>query len=201
MSRPVTTLVTQTRIKQLLECYGSSVSSWPEEERPAAMNLLGGSPELKILREQIQPLDNMLMQYRDVQSNSIDQHAAQSLQQRIMDQLPDQELAEIDHNNNDNSAHHPHRLRFWAGSIAASVLVASLSLAVIKQLYIPGSTSQNNSQNNSESNSLAQLSSDIADNDFARWAWEDITGELLEAESENSSATLYALLELELPAE
>jgi hypothetical protein len=189
MSKPINKLVTQTRIKELLECYGSSASAWPAEERQAAMNLLKGSPELNVLRDQIQPLDSALMEYHDAEKNHTDSQAVQSLQQRIMSQLPDQELPESNTAHNDRSASHPHRFRFWTGSIAASIFIASLSFGIVHQLYQP------------ENNSPTPPSTDIASNAFAQWAWEDITDEAFETEPENDPTTLFALVALELPAE
>ena len=128
MSNPTTKLVTQTRIRQLIECYGSSSASWPEEERQAALNLLQGLPELKSLRDQTRSLDNLLANYQALENHAIDERAMQSLQQRIMDQLPGQDLPVSNNasNNsrtnssnykpNDNSTHRPHRFSFWTGS-------------------------------------------------------------------------------------
>ena len=189
MSKPTTRLVTQNRLKELLECYGSSSSFWPAEERQAALNLLNGSPELITQQSQIQSLDKLLMEYRNLESNSIDQRAVQSLQQRIMSQLPEQELPESNTDDIDRPTLYPYRFRFLAGSIAASILVASLSLGVIHQLYPP------------ENNPTIQPSAEIASNAFSQWAWEDITGESIEPESENDPTTLYALVALEFPAE
>ena len=199
MSNPTIKRVTPGRLKELLECYGSSASSWPAEERQAAVNLLKGSPELNALRDQIQPLDDALMEYHETENNLIDPQAVQSLQQRIMRQLPDQQLPESSTAHNDRSASQAHLFRLWAGSIAASIFIASLSFGVINQLV------------NSEKNSLTPLSTELSntepsdtglsDTAFAQWAWEDITGESLEADSENDPTTLYALVALELPAE
>lgn len=189
MSNPTIKRVTPARLKELLECYGSSASSWPTEERQAAMNLLKGSPELTALRDQIQPLDNALMEYHDAENNLTDSQAVQSLQQRIMSQLPDQEWPESNTVHTDRPTSQPHRFRFWTGSIAASIFIASLSFGIIHQLV------------NSENKSLTPPATELSDTEFAQWAWEDITGESLEAESENDPTTLYALVALELPAE
>ena len=186
MSNPTTKPVTQTRIKELLECYGSSASSWPAEERQAALNLLKGSPELTRLREQTQSLDQAFMEHRVREISHTDQQAVQSLQQRILHQLPDQELPE---SHEDRPAPHPHRFGLWTRSIAASIFIASLTFGVINQLYNP------------ENSSRAQPATDMASNEFDQWAWEDITGESTESESEADPTNLYALVALELPAE
>lgn len=189
MSKPTTKLVTQTRIRELLECYGSPASAWPAEERQAAVNLLEGSPELNALRDQIRPLDSALMEYHDAEKNHTDSQAVSSLQQRIMSQLPDQERSESNADHTDKPASPPHRFRFWTGSIAASIFIASLSFGIVSQLYQP------------EHNSPTSASADTASNAFAQWAWEDITDESPETESENDPTTLFALVALELPAE
>ena len=189
MSKPTTKLVTQTRIQELLECYGSSASAWPAEERQAAVNLLEGSPELNALHDQIQLLDRALMEYHNAEINHTDSQSVQSLQQRIMSQLPDREGLELNADHNDKPASHPHRFRFWTGSIAASIFIASLSFGIVNQLYQP------------ENDSPTSSSTDIASNAFAQWAWEDITDESVETESENDPTTLFALVALELPAE
>ena len=189
MNKSATKLVTQTRIKELLECYGSSSSAWPENERRAAENMLEGSPDLNALRDDIQPLDNALMEYADWENNHIDQNSMQSLQHRIMSQLPDQQFSESNADLNDKPTARPHHFRLWTGSIAASIFIASLSFGFITQIYSP------------EHNSLNPASADTAEDTFAQWAWEDITGESVETESENDPTTLYALVELELPIE
>jgi hypothetical protein len=201
MTNPTTKLVTQTRLRNLLECYGSSPSSWPEEERQAALNLLKGLPELKTLRDQIRSLDDILAQYHEQGINAIDPLTTQSLQQRIMSQLPEQELPDSgdnDHTNkSEGSTRHPYRSRIWVGSIAASLFIVSLSVGVIDQLVSKGGSPTNQQSSNVVSNGL----NNGLNNEFAQWAWEDITGESLTLEVEREPTTLLALVEMEFPAE
>ena len=197
MSNVTTKLVTPTRLQQLLDCYGSSPSSWPEDERQAALSLLKGSPELITVRDQTQSLDNQLAQIHELEHNTVDQTAVQSLQQRIMNQLPEQELpgrnnsASCNKNitKGEGSTHHPQRSKVWIGSIAASLFIVSLSAGVIHQLFSPAH------------DPVSQQSSNIANNDFAQWAWEDITGESLAVETDNEPTTLLALVDMEFLAE
>jgi hypothetical protein len=207
MSNVTTKLVTPTRLRQLLDCYGSSSSSWPEDERQAALSMLKGSPELNTYRDQNQSLDKLLEKIQAQESNTIDQHAVQTLQQRIMSQLPDQESPASNDStpynesaNESNVSHfsharRSHRSKVWMGSIAASVFIVTLSAGVIHQLFSPGHEPANANQ---QASSLA--SNDI-NNDFAQWAWEDITGESLAMDTDNEPTTLLALVELELLAE
>lgn len=185
MNNPRNKPVTQDRIKQLLECYGSAPAAWPEDERRAALNLLQGSPELKTLREQVRALDDLLTEYRESDNSALDSQRVQSLQQRMMDHLPDQVPAADNHGHGDSTSSRPHRLRFWMGGIAASALIASLALNVIDQTHSPDT----------------RQTADIAGDEFTQWAWEEITGESLEAESENDPSTMVALLAMEFPTE
>lgn len=191
MSNPTNKLVTQARIRALLECYGSASAAWPEEERRAALNLLSGYHELQALRNRIQSLDDILSDYRELEKTSLDARRVQSLQQRIMDQLPAQEMPEHHASHNTGSTFRSRRIGFWTGSIAASALIAILSVTVIKQTHGP------------DSYPAPQQDTNLADNTFSQWAWEDITGESLvpETEAETDPRTLLALLDLEFPAE
>jgi hypothetical protein len=191
MSNSTNKPVTQTRIKELLECYGSASAAWPEAERRAALNLLAGYPELRTLRDKIQTLDDVLAEYRALEDNTADEHSVQALQQRIMAQLPDQEAPDDHFSHATRPVVHSHRLGLWTGSIAASALIAILSLNVIQQTHSPTPASD------------VPQAAEIASNEFSQWAWEDITGESLvpDAETENDPRTLVALLALEFPAE
>ena len=196
MSNITTKLVTDTRLKQLLDCYGSESSSWPEDERQAAISLLKGSPELKHYREELRELDKHLSQFQVEENLAVDQPAIQSLEKRILSQLPEQtstrDSSDIIQNSSNNVApvKHIHRSRFWIGSIAASLFIVGLSAGVIHQLLSPGQNSIN-----------PQISKAQNDTEFARWAWEEVTGEPLMIDSESDPATLLALVELELPLE
>jgi hypothetical protein len=161
-----TKLVTPTRFRQILDCYGSSPSSWPEDERQAALNLLKNSAELRALQDEAllldKPLDKLLEETQSLEKDAIDKDAIQGLQQQIMNQLFEQEPpasprpanprpANLRPNNirpanqskteaneaRDGSTHSLHRNRFWWGSIAASVFIIGLSLGVIHRLNSP----------------------------------------------------------------
>jgi hypothetical protein len=196
MSNTTTKLVTPKRLRQLLDCYGSTPSAWPQDERRAALTLLKSSPEMETLRCQAQTLDNLLMQHQAQETNTMDTTAMQVLQQRIMHELPEQDgdLHQAGH----EPEHRSHRGRFWMGSLAASLFIVSLSFGVIHQLFGPNHIPVTpvthphvaNQQNNA-----------VASNDFDEWAWEDITGESLSNNTDSEPATMLALVDLELPAE
>lgn len=185
MNSITTKLVTSTRLRQLIDCYGSESSSWPEDERQAALSLLKGSPELNQYRNDTRKLDKLLAQLQSTEIQTIDQTAMQSLQQHIMQKLPEQES-----NASNTSVRNKNRSRFWMGSIAASLFIVGLSAGVIHQLINPG-------QNIIGS----QASISQANNEFEQWAWEDVTGESLTIDTDNDPTTLLALVELELPVE
>jgi hypothetical protein len=209
-----TKLVTPTRFRQILDCYGGSPSSWPEDERQAALNLLNNSAELRALQDEVllldKPLDKLFAQTYALEHDAIDQHAVQGLQQRIMNQLPEQEplakpgKTEKDETS-DGSTRSLHHNRFWWASIAASVFIVSLSLGVIHQLNTPDhapSSDRTPVAQKSEDTGSDDIGSDnMGKNEFAQWAWEDITGESLSSDSDKDPTTLLALVELELPAE
>jgi hypothetical protein len=228
MSNLTTKLVTPTRLRQLVDCYGSSSFSWPEDERQSALSLLKGSPELNTYRDQTRSLDKLLEKIQAQENHTMDQHAVQSLQQRIMSQLPEQESPasndntlynlstnnistnNISTNTSDPShsghAHRSHGSSVWIGSIAASLFIISLSAGVIHQLFSPGQepASQhfaNQQASNLASNDIGNGLTDDLNNDFTQWAWEDITGESLVADTDSEPTTLLAMVELELPAE
>lgn len=195
MRNTMTKLVTPTRFRQLLDCYGTSPSAWPEDERKAALTLLKTSSELQTMCDQAQSLDRLLAQHQAQDSSAQDAKAVQSLEQRIMHELPEQDG--IQNQAIAVSVHRPHRSRIWIGSLAASLFIASLSFGVIHQLFGPG---------HSTATSIVQpqipdQQNNLAGNDFDKWAWEDITGESLTTEIDNGPATMLALVDMELPAE
>jgi hypothetical protein len=196
MTNVTSKLVTPARLRQLLDCYGSSSASWPEDERQAALSLLKGSPELRVYREQNQPLDKLLKEIQVQETNTSDQAVLQSLQQRIISQLPEQKL-DIESSVNTKESRDPqcartqqtHRSRIWMGGIAAGLFIVSLSVGIIQKTFNP------------EHNPVPQQTADMSGNDFVQWAWEDITDESLTLDADNEPTTLLALVELELPTE
>jgi hypothetical protein len=185
MSNTASKLVTNARLRQLLDCYGSESSSWPEDERQAALSLLKGSPELKQYRDDVRELDRLLTQLKSQENQTVDQKAVHSLQQRIIQELPAQAS-----NPGNESVQDTNRSSFWMGSIAASLFIVGLSAGVIHQLT-------NSGQNNANS----QTGNYQTSNEFDQWAWEDVTGETLVIDTDNDPTTLLALVELELPVE
>lgn len=201
MSKVTTKLITATRLRQLLDCYGADSTSWPEDERQAALSLLRGYPELTNYREQIHALDRLLKQLKAQEDNVLDQQAVQTLQQRIMHNLPEQTLPASNNHTHDHttdnqvnsSRQSSHRSRMWMGSIAASLFIVSLSVGVIYQHVAPEQETGNMQTNHIAGNDLGDV--------FTQWAWEDITGETLATATDSEPATLLALVELELPVE
>jgi len=194
MSKNTTRLVTDNRLLQLLDCYGSESESWPENERQAALSLLNGSQELRHYQAEVRELDTLLNQLKAQDNQSINQLDTQQLQQRIMQHLHEFEpvsgsnIEELQITKHHSAIwRHKHRSRFWIGSIAASLFVVSLSVGVISQLI-----------NSTEHQQVNQLQSS---NEFIQWAWEDVTGESLAEETENEPAILMALVDLDIPAE
>lgn len=182
MSNTTSKPVSQSRLKQILECYGSSPSSWPEDERQAALNMLAASTELKSLHDQATALDRQLARLRTMDSARIDNSARQSLQQKIMKQLTIQDEGSAAYTTGQRQSIY-HRLGLWGGSIAAGLLIAVLSFNALQQ-SIP------------LNHTVAEIGGDDV---FAQWAWEDITEESLNNDPENDPGTLMALVELEFP--
>ena len=122
-----------------------------------------------------------------------------------MSQLPDQESSASNDdtpynkitNEGDVShsaqAHTSNRSKVWMGSLAASLFVVSLSAGVIQQLF--------NSDHDAAIQQTSNMASNEYINEFAQWAWEDITSETLTMDTDNEPTTLLALVELELPVE
>lgn len=172
--------VSQNRLQQLLESYGSEPSCWPEEEREAAINLLAGSPELKNLQAEASVLDGVLARLDARDSARINSSTVQNLQQQILDRLPEKNNGETT-----NTTHHKaQRARLWA-SIAASIVIAAVSFSLLQPVAV-------------EHPATGEQSSDNSADAFAQWAWEDITEEPLSIDTDNDPSTLMALVELEL---
>ena len=87
------------------------------------------------------------------------------------------------------------------GSIAASLFIVSLSAGVIHQLFNPALDSANQQTSNMTRVDNGDYLNNDLNNEFAQWAWEDITGESLTLDTDNDPTTLLALVELELAAE
>ena len=187
MSHNPTQPITHARLTALINSYGCSPTLWPEDERSEALALLKASPDLQTLCDQEKPLDDVLTQYRQREDSTLNQDAVDFLERRIMRQLPEQDSPANNVTMLNQPKHKPQRFTIWAGSIAASVLVAVVSFGIFNQQF---STNVDKSTHTSTS-SPVQLVSD----EFAQWAWEDITDELLDDESDNMPATIYALLE------
>jgi hypothetical protein len=208
MNNTTSKLVTPTRFRQILDCYGSTPSAWPQDERQAALSLLKASPELQTLHDQAQTLDKLLIQQQKQESYTIDDSAMQALQQRIMRELPEQEVTDnrIDINRQSgrrdhskpSSTHRSHRSHLWMGSLAASLFIVSLSVGVIHQLLGPGHTIVPPTDRQHVTN---QQNNVTAYSDFDKWAWEDITGESLPNNTDNGPANMLALVDMELPPE
>lgn len=198
MSNVTTKLVTDIRLKQLLDCYGSEPSSWPEGERQAALSLLKGSSEHGHYREEIRELDKLLSRLQAREDIELNQTAIQSLEQRILGELPEQEVsASINSritkpgaNDSIAPAQNRYRSRFWMGSIAASLFVVALSTGVVHLLFSPTQNAVNLQNSNLQPG-----------NEFTQWAWEEVTGESPVIDSESDPATLLALVDMELPVE
>lgn len=77
--------VTAARVQQLIECYGTSYSAWPADEREAAIAILNKSPELQQARQEEARLDTILKQNATTQTYDI--HA---LSRQITAHLPAQ---------------------------------------------------------------------------------------------------------------
>jgi hypothetical protein len=211
MNNVTTRLVTPTRLRQILDCYGSSPSHWPEEERQAALSLLNRSSEFNQWFEQARSLDRQLKDIKALDNSAVDSHSVQSLQQRIMSELPEQELSPDQNTPADNTAPEnqtddarsgrAQRPRVWIGSIAASLFVVSLSAGVVYQLFAPGHDPFDQQTGGVTSHAVNNRVSHRVNNDFARWAWEDVTGESLAPDTDNEPTTLLALVDMEFSAE
>lgn len=208
MSNTTSKLVTPARLQQLLDCYGSSPTSWPEEERQDALTLLKNTPELHTLHGQTQQLDNFFTQHKEYEASMVDKNAMQLLQQRIMRDLPEQILDDKQDgihkhdgrqgHSNRNKEYRSHRNRLWMSSLAASLFIVSLSLGVIHQIYGPGHTQLPPVASQHPANQQDNI---MVSNDFDAWAWEDITGESVSDNNDNGAATMLALVDMELAAE
>ncbi|WP_455198311.1 hypothetical protein [Kaarinaea lacus] len=205
MNNTTTKLVTETRLRKLLDCYGSDPSGWPEDERQAALSLLKGMPELKDYRDEIRTLDKLLEKQQTRDSIAITSEDIQSLQDRIMDRLPEQQSSQQSneqHESDDRVIHisqadpvkESHASRNWLGSIAAGLFIVSLSVGVLYQLF-------GTDVHTTDGRVAVTDSGNTMSNEFIQWAWEDVTGESLVADNDSDPATLLALVELEFPVE
>lgn len=74
----------------LIDCYGANIEAWPDEERVAAIALVKASTQLQQRLQAAQQLDDALNGY----GGSAQTHQP-ALVSRIIDQLPDQDPAEL----------------------------------------------------------------------------------------------------------
>lgn len=168
------TSVTETRVRELLDAYGSNPAAWPAEEREAALAVLSRSAALQAHQAHVSTLDNIIAQDRAVQIQNIG--TPHALQQRILAGLPVR------------SQHPVHAHGFWQNLFAslftprlAFALATFMAVAVMVYLQIPPD---------------AQLANH--NNEFEQWAWYDITDQTLGNQGEVASLSMMDLIELEI---
>lgn len=168
------TSVTETRVRELLDAYGSDPANWPTVEREAALVVLSRSAALQAHRAHVSTLDNIIAQDRAVQIQDIGTPLA--LAQRILAGLPVR-------------SQRPAHAHGFGQNLIASLLSPRLAfalatiMAVAVMVYLQPPPD-------------AQLASH--NNEFEQWAWYDITGQSLGNQSEVAALSMMDLIEFEI---
>ncbi|MDX1488014.1 MAG: hypothetical protein R3268_07435 [Acidiferrobacterales bacterium] len=154
MSNDPVKLVTPERVKELLDCYGSSPYAWPESERAAALALLDGSSELQAHRDAAHLLDEALNLQARGPSAVSEQTAV--LAKRILDQLEAQDRPSAQ--SLDDRV--PLFDRFWIWPTVALAGLATIALVMLLW-SIPPITAP-------------RYRVVVAANDFDNWVWAEV---------------------------
>ncbi len=177
MNGKISKSVSIDRVHQLIECYGASVDSWPEEEKISAQTLLQTSVELQQCHSEAARLDHIIELDGPEITNQLRGDSGDSYVEKIIDQLPVQEDGQHSSNNIHwfDSLWNKHRL------MAASV-VAMLVVVFILQ-----------------SKPIVNPQSDISllQSELDQWMWEEVTGLSLSQNDVEEDLTFMVLVELE----
>ncbi len=155
MSNSPLKLISPTRVKTLLECYGADPADWPGDERNAAVSVLNQSGELQHIQQQAKRLDNLLQ--LSAKTSAVSEPARSELVTKIIDNLPLQ------------SAHSDSHLPNRRWPIAAAAAILMLAIPLYLQLH---------------RSSPAQPFEQVASVDYEQWLWEDITGDTFVTDNE-----------------
>lgn len=178
MASTLNRLVNPRRVRVLLECYGADPAAWPAEERHAAKILLERDPELQRLRDQALHVDAVIQNYHA--RHRIHASEISALADSIMQSLPSRTEAVA------RPVRTP-RSPAWLTGIAASLMLIGLVFIFPRSGPVQEGTSPPITQSADTSGV------------FAAWAWEDVTGEVMENDvSESDIFPLYALVAPEL---
>lgn len=166
--------VTEARVSELLDAYGSNPAAWPESEREAALAILATSTALQAQQAQAALLDDIIL--RNQARTMADAGSTQALQARILAGLPAR-----------SSQSRP-RQNAWQSLLVglfpprlALALATFMIVAVSVYLQVPHGT--NPTGRNSE---------------FEQWAWYDITGQELGDRPATAELNMMDLIELEV---
>jgi len=169
--------VTEERVRELLDAYGSDPAAWPAEEREAALQILVSSADLQAQQAQAAMLDTMIRHEQLVAVQDIG--SAQALQARILAGLPERASRPA----------HAHGL--WQNLFTslftprlAFALATFMVVAVTVYLHVPPATE------------LASQSGE-----FEQWAWYDVTGQELSGRPATGELSMMDLIELEIVEE
>jgi hypothetical protein len=185
-------VVTNERVKELLDCYGGSPQAWPEEERAAAWALLKNSTELQRLREEALLLDQALDLPRSARGGTTTEATA-DLAKKILSQLPGTGLARQP-NRTDRPISRPDQRRslsratlfnrswIWAGVAVCGVAAVALMIALLSPQPVIE----------------RQIRVTTAANDFEDWVWEEVLDQTPEDLISRSDSDLVTYLEPEL---
>ena len=147
MAEQTTKPITKERVETLIDCYGGSPMTWPENERAAAQELLAHTPSLQRKCELAKRLDEVLTQHRATISDHANTNALNKLQTHILRQLDEQDVS---------GTGAPRRFQAWMGMAAGITVIA---LAAVLYLSLPLSLSPDRPTD--------------AANSFDHWAWSE----------------------------
>lgn len=151
--------MTLERVKRLIDCYGGSPNAWPEEEREAAQALFERHSTLQSYAEPEAQLDAALKQAELF----VSPEDVELTQQRILQNLPAQ------HDGQKSTQATVTVLRDKWRSVS---LVTALAASLVVALFLWHPTRQ------------ANHSSELAQIQFEKWAWNDTVGHSISSEED-----------------
>lgn len=176
MNGKISKSVSIDRVHQLIECYGASVDSWPEDEKIPAQALLQASVGLQKCHSEAAQLDNIIeLDAPEITSQLRGDSGNNSYVEKIVSQLPAQE----------DGQHSPNSI-YWFDSLwNKHRLMAASVVAMLVVVFIL------------QSKPIVNPQSDInlVQSELDQWMWEETTG--LSQNDVEEDLTFMVLIELE----
>lgn len=174
--------MTEQRVCELIDAWGSDSERWPEGERVQALELLQASPALQARRREAEALDAML----GGDDTAADPVHIEQLSARIMQGLPAQP----------SPARRPawsERLQGWFGNLRGGAVYGLGTFASVLVIMFVTMLVVDFSEFSAERYT-------VASSEFDRWAWEQTTGEAVNGDNGDPVDNMVSMLAPELSA-